>query len=605
MAQQNTLDFLIAAHVSGQEQMAKLINTVGALQKETERLKDTNVALGKSTDTVIQNGKRYNNALDAQSKALRQARQGSQMAMMQMNDFATSIATGASPIQAFNQQIGQLGYSLSLMQGTAGKVGRFFAGPWGLAVIAATTVLGFFAKGAMEASTKTLDLEGTAKSAFDSISERLNNSLKPAIEGLAPVIEATGRLFEILKEVAVATVQGIVMLINRILGGIIGTINAVVTLGSNAMGMMAELGVNAVNLFAQTANYIITNIENFINNSKNLINRFLEMTGSSFRFAETRFKRMEMATNRWAGTTGKAFAQAGNAFVSAFRADILDFSEIDVKFKDKEGKKKKAGKADTSAADAAKKEAERLAKIQDAINIRNAKSKIFWAEYWADREDEIAQGQIDAAAQRAKEIGYIAEETGKRIADDVDAPIKAVQDSFVAIGNSVADSFKGMLTGAMSWKDGMRSIIGSVIDELWRLYVVQQIVGMVTGFLGRTTGATAARLAPSATATIAANAPLFANGTVNAPGGMAWVGERGPELVNLPKGSQVIPAHRAQSMGGSGVTVNVDARGSADPAAVRAQVEQGILQAAPAIIAAAQSRTVNSLRRPRLGGAMQ
>jgi hypothetical protein len=35
--------------------------------------------------------------------------------------------------------------------------------------------------------------------------------------------------------------------------------------------------------------------------------------------------------------------------------------------------------------------------------------------------------------------------------------------------------------------------------------------------------------------------PMFAGGTDSAPGGLAWVGERGPELVNLPRGSQVIP----------------------------------------------------------------
>ncbi len=37
--------------------------------------------------------------------------------------------------------------------------------------------------------------------------------------------------------------------------------------------------------------------------------------------------------------------------------------------------------------------------------------------------------------------------------------------------------------------------------------------------------------------------PGYANGTNFAPGGAAWVGERGPELVNLPRGSQVIPHH--------------------------------------------------------------
>ncbi len=35
--------------------------------------------------------------------------------------------------------------------------------------------------------------------------------------------------------------------------------------------------------------------------------------------------------------------------------------------------------------------------------------------------------------------------------------------------------------------------------------------------------------------------PGFVNGTNFAPGGLALVGERGPELVNLPRGSQVFP----------------------------------------------------------------
>ena len=50
----------------------------------------------------------------------------------------------------------------------------------------------------------------------------------------------------------------------------------------------------------------------------------------------------------------------------------------------------------------------------------------------------------------------------------------------------------------------------------------------------------------------------YAVGTNFAPGGMALVGERGPELVNLPRGSQVIPAGRtAQMMGGMGQQVEV------------------------------------------------
>ena len=50
----------------------------------------------------------------------------------------------------------------------------------------------------------------------------------------------------------------------------------------------------------------------------------------------------------------------------------------------------------------------------------------------------------------------------------------------------------------------------------------------------------------------------FATGTRYAPGGMALVGERGPEMINLPRGSQVIPAAQTSNMmGGIGGQVEV------------------------------------------------
>jgi hypothetical protein len=47
--------------------------------------------------------------------------------------------------------------------------------------------------------------------------------------------------------------------------------------------------------------------------------------------------------------------------------------------------------------------------------------------------------------------------------------------------------------------------------------------------------------------------PFFASGTSFAPGGPSIVGERGPELVNLPRGSQVIPNDK---LGGKSTTVH-------------------------------------------------
>ncbi|WP_439406398.1 hypothetical protein ACNJX9_34000 [Bradyrhizobium sp. DASA03076] len=56
-------------------------------------------------------------------------------------------------------------------------------------------------------------------------------------------------------------------------------------------------------------------------------------------------------------------------------------------------------------------------------------------------------------------------------------------------------------------------------------------------------------------------APLvgqFASGTDSAPGGLSLVGENGPELMNVPRGAQIIPNDvlRGGGVGGGGVTVH-------------------------------------------------
>jgi len=44
----------------------------------------------------------------------------------------------------------------------------------------------------------------------------------------------------------------------------------------------------------------------------------------------------------------------------------------------------------------------------------------------------------------------------------------------------------------------------------------------------------------------------YAGGTNYHPGGLAWVGEKGPELVNLPRGSQVLTNQQSMAMAGGG-----------------------------------------------------
>lgn len=60
--------------------------------------------------------------------------------------------------------------------------------------------------------------------------------------------------------------------------------------------------------------------------------------------------------------------------------------------------------------------------------------------------------------------------------------------------------------------------------------------------------------------------PGNAQGTDNWRGGLSWVGERGPELVNLPRGAQVIPNNKLHHLGGGGMQFTyapkIDARGA-------------------------------------------
>ena len=89
--------------------------------------------------------------------------------------------------------------------------------------------------------------------------------------------------------------------------------------------------------------------------------------------------------------------------------------------------------------------------------------------------------------------------------------------------------------------------------------------------------------------------PGNAGGTDNWRGGLSWVGERGPELMNIPRGAQVIPNHRIGEMdGGMSFTyapVNdnrgasleavreLDARMRRDAAQFHSKVEQAVERA--------------------------
>ncbi len=627
MAQDQRVEFLFAAQVSGQEQLQKLISSVDSLRKETEQLKSANAGLASSTNAVISNGVRYNSALDAQSKALRNTRQGTQQLGMQFNDLATSISTGASPVQAFNQQIGQIGIALSMMEGKLGGLGRFLAGPWSILIIGAAMILGPLIESlldtgaAAEEAKKKADTLSKAESAFRDSTLKLMESrlalqgpIEKNVEGyrklyIASVNAANADLASARAAVTAAQqrIRAAEIEASTIAklksgsregktgiakSGLSAVIGSAVGFGLDLFGYgKGGQAAKEEKMVADTAANIA---ESAVNAAQKILNDFETDAARGFKKPLTEAQQRSAA--RRAAAEAKRIAKEAEAERQKELKSIEDFM----------GKIGKVGIKELPAfqrqiADLEKDFME-LSKAGQAATIAPFKAAVESIEM-AHYNDVLKESLKDADRMLKDALPDIMGELPvSKEMDDIIARADEMKKSFDSIGNSVANSFKGMLTGAMSFKTAMKGIISAVIDELFRLFIVQQIVGIVSGALGGAAGGPTGGFGSSVNL-----AGVRAYGGSVAGNQPYMVGERGPELFVPGGNGTIIPNGnmRGGSGGGSPISISVDARGSNDPAAVRAQVMQGILEAAPAIIAAAESRTIAGLRRPRLGGAMQ
>lgn len=116
--------------------------------------------------------------------------------------------------------------------------------------------------------------------------------------------------------------------------------------------------------------------------------------------------------------------------------------------------------------------------------------------------------------------------------------------SWGAIKNGAVSAWEGIKGAILGIWDGIIQGIKSAINT-----IIDGINTLIQGMNAVTPGDGIAQI------------PRFAAGTAFAPGGLALVGERGRELVNLPRGSQVIPNAQTEALlagggGGQPVTVN-------------------------------------------------
>lgn len=267
---------------------------------------------------------------------------------------------------------------------------------------------------------------------------------------------------------------------------------------------------------------------------------------------------------------------------------VTDLQKEINQFKDALAKPIKSPKVETPKVDTRKfqssveRQVEQVKTIDDLLGDIQNGSAIFARQFSKDMETVARDIEKSGLASLNDNLTQAIEGVKPAI-EQMQVPIDRVKSMSESMGQAFSDGIKGMITGAMSFKQAMGNVIDSVINKLFEMFIVQQITGMIAKGISSITGITL---------------PGKAIGGPVQAGKPYVVGERGPEMFVPSRSGSIVPNNKM----GNGMVINVDARGASDPAAVRMQVEQGIAQAAPYIIAAAQNRTLKTASRPRLPG---
>ena len=161
-------------------------------------------------------------------------------------------------------------------------------------------------------------------------------------------------------------------------------------------------------------------------------------------------------------------------------------------------------------------------------------------------------------------------EFGKQLEDQLKSLNDGIRSTFVSLAEDAIAGFGVALGNAMSGKDAFGNFFASLakslgqgiiaIGKMFIKFAAEMLIAKqaikVNPYLAIIAGIAMVAIGTALNNSIKAQA--FAVGTRNAPGGLSLVGERGPELVNIPRGASVIPAAQTSNMmGGMGGAVEV------------------------------------------------
>ncbi len=169
-----------------------------------------------------------------------------------------------------------------------------------------------------------------------------------------------------------------------------------------------------------------------------------------------------------------------------------------------------------------------LVKSELTLGMEAAKTLMGNAWVWIRDRTEQVGGEIK---QKASDFidGITAKVDGVKegIKSGLLWPFEQARDKIGGIMDTFRDKMLGPLRTA---RDGMQSFVNGVVSG---------ITG-IAGGLGIKVEITAPQL------------PAFANGVTNWRGGIAWVGEEGPEIMYVPQHASIIPAPESKALASAG-----------------------------------------------------
>jgi hypothetical protein len=558
----------------------------------------------------------FGGSLTGATKNLRKfALGGVQQAGYQIGDYAVQVANGTSATQAFGQQAGQ-----------------FFQifGPFGAVLGAAISVFSAFKMAADKAAGATNNVETavTQLSAaydtldsidFDGIGSEMSSSLDPVLEKYSSLIRLIREAAEERRDEALKTVVG-------------------------ALPPALDKGLQNQLKSLKTARQ---RNQQFLGQEETIYNHLLKMENDRLRVTEivlgirgaTRQEAAESLSNATALLYEEGLMtnelrdqldlfQSQQGLSSVIKSEVSatkdETSKTSDAYRDILGSAygliqaedairqlyiEKNGAIDKTAANYVD-----ILGSEQGLSAAIAANNKLYSDRLAARSAEVAAARaafvVEASVtvadtERAKAIKDMQEayanltsgqdeantktkETAKIIKSELSPELMRIKDASEMVGSSFESAMMSMVDGTMTAKDAFKTMARDIISELYRIFVVKQATGFITG-------AVSGMFNPaSAAGTGGGVAPPFAPRAMGGPvsGGRPYmVGERGPELIVPSRNAQVVPNNQ---LGGGGVVVNQTINVSTG---VQQTVRAEIKQLMPQIADSAKAAVADAKRR--------